>query len=308
MADKKYYWLKLNKDFFDRHEIKIIEAMPNGKEYVLFYIKLMCESVSHDGDLRFSEKIPYTREMLASVTNTGMDVVDGAMDLLQDLGLVEYEDDGTYIMVKVPEMIGSAASNDNAARQQRYRDKQKTAENKDSNAERNACVTERNGTRNACVTERVTNRNESIEYRDKSKSKSIENIGYLNTLGYEEEEGASVSAIPEPGEDFFRQVIDLWNSQECTTNIKDIRPLSKRYDNTKLCIGYHTKDEYLDIIRSLDEQAWFKDRAMKNDLLKYDWFCQPDNFQKVLEGNYKDMRNEKNLEGYEFVDLSEVRI
>lgn len=122
------------------------------------------------------------------------------------------------------------------------------------------------------------------------------------------EEGASVSAIPEPGEDLFRQVIDLWNSQECTTSIKDIRPLSKRYDNTKLCIGYHTKDVYLDIIRSLDEQAWFKDRAMKNDLLKYDWFCQPDNFQKVLEGNYKDMRNEKNLEGYEFVDLSEVRI
>ena len=104
MADKKFYWLKLNKDFFDRHEVKIIESV--SKEYVLFYIKLLCESVSHDGDLRFSEKIPYTREMLASVTNTGMAVVDSAMDLLLDLGLIEYEDDGTYVMTKVPSMIG----------------------------------------------------------------------------------------------------------------------------------------------------------------------------------------------------------
>ncbi len=35
MADKKYYWLKLKKDFFKRHDIKIIESMENGKDYVL---------------------------------------------------------------------------------------------------------------------------------------------------------------------------------------------------------------------------------------------------------------------------------
>ncbi|EKN40099.1 putative phage replisome organizer, partial [Clostridium botulinum CFSAN001627] len=30
---KKYYWLKLQDNFFDREEIKIVENMPNGKEY-----------------------------------------------------------------------------------------------------------------------------------------------------------------------------------------------------------------------------------------------------------------------------------
>ena len=39
MADKKYYWLKLKRDFFKRHDIRIIEEMPNGKEYLLFYNK-----------------------------------------------------------------------------------------------------------------------------------------------------------------------------------------------------------------------------------------------------------------------------
>ena len=55
----KYYWLKLKKDFFKRHDIRILESMPNGEQTVLFYLKLMLESVDHDGELRFSEEIPY---------------------------------------------------------------------------------------------------------------------------------------------------------------------------------------------------------------------------------------------------------
>ena len=58
MAEQKYYWLKLKRDFFKRHDIRIIEAMPNGKDYILFYLKLLCESVDHEGNLRFSEQIP----------------------------------------------------------------------------------------------------------------------------------------------------------------------------------------------------------------------------------------------------------
>ena len=48
MGRGKFYWLKLDKDFFKRHDIKIIESMPNGKDYILFYLKLLCESLDHD--------------------------------------------------------------------------------------------------------------------------------------------------------------------------------------------------------------------------------------------------------------------
>ena len=30
---KTFYWLKLKRDFFKRHDIQIIESMPNGKDY-----------------------------------------------------------------------------------------------------------------------------------------------------------------------------------------------------------------------------------------------------------------------------------
>ena len=121
----KFYWLKLDKDFFKRHDIKIIEAMPNGKDYIIFYMKLLCESISHDGNLRFSENIPYNENMLSIVTGTNPDVVRSAIKVFSELGMMTILDDGTYYMNEVNKMIGSAANNENANRQRRFRERQK---------------------------------------------------------------------------------------------------------------------------------------------------------------------------------------
>ncbi len=125
MTEGRYYWLKLKRDFFKRHDIRIVEDMPNGKEYILFYLKLLCESVDHEGNLRFSDEIPYNDEMLASVTNTNISVVRGAVELFSRLGMMDLMDDGTLFMNGVERMIGSAAGNDNAKRQARFRERQK---------------------------------------------------------------------------------------------------------------------------------------------------------------------------------------
>lgn len=123
--ENKFYWLKLKKDFFKRHDIKIIESMPNGKDYILFYLKLLCESVAHEGNLRFSEQIPYNEEMLSVITNTNVDVVRSAIKIFTELNMMEIMDDGTYFMNEVNKMIGSAVDNDNANRQRRFREKKK---------------------------------------------------------------------------------------------------------------------------------------------------------------------------------------
>ena len=105
--NKRYYWLKLKRDFFRRHDIQIVENMPNGKDYILFYLKLLCESVDHNGNLRFSEQIPYNEHMLATITNTNIDVVRSALQVLEELGMMEVLDDGTYFMNEVQKMLGS---------------------------------------------------------------------------------------------------------------------------------------------------------------------------------------------------------
>ena len=123
MAEKKYYWLKLKRDFFKRHDIRIIEEMPNGKEYLLFYLKLLVESIDHEGALRFSDTIPYNEQMLSVITNTNVDIVRSAMKLFDSLKLVEIKDDDTIYMEEVEKMIGSESWS--ADRVRKYREKQK---------------------------------------------------------------------------------------------------------------------------------------------------------------------------------------
>ena len=104
---KRFYWLKLDKDFFKRHDIRIVEGMPNGKDYILFYLKLLCESTSHEGYLRFSPTIPYNEEMLATVTNTNIDIVRTAIKIFTELNMMKFLDDGTLYLEQVKKMIGS---------------------------------------------------------------------------------------------------------------------------------------------------------------------------------------------------------
>lgn len=105
--DRRYYWLKLKRDFFKRHDIRIIESMPNGKDYILFYLKLLCESVDHEGNLRFSDQIPYNEDMLSTITNTNVDVVRSAIKIFSELDMMTIMDDGTYFMTQVEELVGS---------------------------------------------------------------------------------------------------------------------------------------------------------------------------------------------------------
>ena len=108
LADsKKYYWLKLKRDFFKRHDIRIIEEMPNGKDYILFYLKVLLESIDHEGSLRFSDTIPYNEQMLSVVTHTNVDIVRCAMKLFIELNMMSVCDDQTIYMNEVEKLIGS---------------------------------------------------------------------------------------------------------------------------------------------------------------------------------------------------------
>jgi len=121
IMQKKYYWLKLQRDFFKRHDIRIIEDMPNGKDYILFYMKLLVESISHEGRLRFNETIPYNDSMLATITHTNIDIVRTAVKIFDELDLMSVLDDGTLYMNETEKMVG--AETEWAGKKREYREK-----------------------------------------------------------------------------------------------------------------------------------------------------------------------------------------
>jgi predicted phage replisome organizer len=130
MSEKKYYWLKLPRDFFKRHDIKYIESLPDGHEIVLVYLQLMLESIDHDGELRFSPKIPYSEEMLASVLGIDIEILKTSMKVLKELELVKISKNGTIILEKVKNMVGFET--EWARKKKAYREKLKQGQIEDN--------------------------------------------------------------------------------------------------------------------------------------------------------------------------------
>lgn len=186
MAEGKYFWLKLKRDFFKRHDIQIIEDMDNGKDYILFYLKLLCESVDHEGRLRFSEQVPYNERMLSTITHTNVDIVRSAIDVFVQLGMMEKMDDGTYYMSEVNKMVGSSSQDEHTRestrlRVQAYRERKKIDEVRYSNVtcngeiEKEIDIDKENNISTRSVNERkskATNKFSNI-----SKSESYSDIG-----------------------------------------------------------------------------------------------------------------------------------
>ena len=98
MSDGKYYWLKLKCDFFKRHDIRIIQGMDNGREIVLFYIKLLLESIDHEGALRFSKEKPYTNGKIDGIF-IGISVMD-QIEIRQIVFFASAEHRSAFVPVK----------------------------------------------------------------------------------------------------------------------------------------------------------------------------------------------------------------
>ena len=120
--DKKKYWLKLDKDFLKSPQMRVIKNMKNGRDYIIFYLSLMLESVETVGHLRFTSLVPYDAEMLSAITDTDVDIVRNATKLFCELGMMQIFDDGTIFMTEVPNITGKEC--ESAERVRRYRMRQ----------------------------------------------------------------------------------------------------------------------------------------------------------------------------------------
>lgn len=95
--------------------------MQDGYLYSNILLKLYLRSLKRDGKLMFNDTIPYSAEVLATVTRHSVGTIEKAMDVFQRLGLVEVMDDGAIYMLQIQNFIGKSSTE--AERKKRYRDK-----------------------------------------------------------------------------------------------------------------------------------------------------------------------------------------
>lgn len=155
-SDKRFYWIKLKTDFFNRADIDFLISQKNGCEYALLYIMLCLNTANNNGKLETTIGeviVPYNAEKIArDCKYFSIDTINVGMSLYKRMGLIYEEEDGTLKISKYEEMVGSESGNANAQRQKRFRERQKQLK---------LTVTNSNDNSN-------TENNEDIEYRDKS--------------------------------------------------------------------------------------------------------------------------------------------
>ena len=158
MADKKFYWIKLKTDFFNREDIDFLLSQPNGCQYVVLYQMLCLTTANNDGKLetRIGEVIvPFKAEKVArDCKYFDIDTVNVAMALYRKMGLIYEQEDGTLRISKYEEMVGSESSSTKRVRE--WRNKKKLLQ----------CNTD--------VTQEKDNRDQIIENREEDKDEELE--------------------------------------------------------------------------------------------------------------------------------------
>lgn len=108
--NKKYFYMRLRENFFDSDEMRILESMPDGYLYSNVLLKMYLKSLKGEGRQMFNDLIPYNVQMLATLTGHKIGVVEKALEIFQQLGIVEILDNGTIYMLNIQNFIGKSST------------------------------------------------------------------------------------------------------------------------------------------------------------------------------------------------------
>lgn len=122
MSDnRKYYYLKLKDDFFDTDAMILLENMQDGHLYSNILLKLYLRSLKGEGKLMFNNTIPYNSSALAQVTRHNVGTVEKALEIFEQLELIEVLDNGAIYMSDIQTFIGTSSTEADRKREYRQR-------------------------------------------------------------------------------------------------------------------------------------------------------------------------------------------
>ena len=180
---KRYYWLKLPKNFFEDKAIKRLRQIAGGDTYTIIYLKMLLKSMEDDGKL-FYEGIEDTIcDEIALDINESADDVQVTMNYLEKKGLLVVTDSEVELP-RLTEMVGSETDKAELMRKLRNKEKGNNVTKISNN------VTKALPTVTNCYTEKeIEKSREDIEIDTKKKKKSAKADldGMINSFTENEE-------------------------------------------------------------------------------------------------------------------------
>ncbi|WP_346935345.1 phage replisome organizer N-terminal domain-containing protein [Clostridium sp.] len=266
MSDnKKYYYLKIKEDFYESDDMKLLQSMDNGYLYSDILMKLYLKSLKTDGKLMFKEHIPYNSKMIATITNHNVAIVEKALTTFNELGLIELLDNGAIFMLDIQNFIGRSSTE--ADRKKSYRQR--------INQEKLQLLPEGEDICPDICPQREDKIPPEIELEielEKELDIELDNSISKDIL-------VPKDLVP---------IQETWNSLGLS-QIKSIQGNRLKLLRTRL--KEYGMETILQAIENIKKSSFLKGQNKTSWVIAFDWFIKPNNFPKVLEGNYDDKNN-----------------
>ena len=123
-GQKRYYWLKLQNDFFSRKEIKRLRRIAGGDTLTIIYLKMLCRSLKDNGKLYYDGLDNDFVSELAMDIDEDTENVQITVNYLIRTGLLEQVDEVEYTLKDAESNTGTETAV--AARVRKHRERQKT--------------------------------------------------------------------------------------------------------------------------------------------------------------------------------------
>lgn len=263
MADVK--WIKLSTGLPDNRKIKQIRTLPNGDTIALMWIFLMClaGNSNDDGFVFFTKEIPYTDEMLAEEFKMDINTIRLGLATFEKFGMLEIVND--FICLSAWEKWQSTDKLSELKEYNRIKQRESRARKRLSKA-----VNDMSMTSQPCQDIDI-DKDIDIEL-DKDKEKDNKLIVSKDTIRQTD----------------VRRVIEEWNKLQDVgiAPIRDIKPASKRCQMLKGRIREYGMDDLLKAMDNIRHSDFLRGENKNGWMITFDWFVRPNNFLKVLEGNY----------------------
>jgi hypothetical protein len=264
---KRFYWMKLKESFMTSDTIDFFMSQPNGAQYVVLYQMLCLKTINTGGKLerKIGEVlIPFdiakiTRDMKWFTEDT----VRVAMQLYQQFGLIYRDENGTLVMADHDNLVGSETD---------YAIQKKNQRNMDKPEQQKLPP----GTVDTAVDTCADNVHTEIDIRDKDiRERDKEKDSLTNSEEF----------VCRTGD--VRRVKEAWNALglgQITTITAD----TVRGKSLKARIKQNGVDKVLAAVERVGKSSFLQGQNKRGWIITFDWLVKPNNFLKVLEGQYDD--------------------
>nr|DAO85270.1 MAG TPA: replisome organizer protein [Caudoviricetes sp.] len=267
------YWLRLKKDFFSQPKMRKLRRIAGGDTYTIIYLKMELLSINDEGHLYFEGIEENFVEEIALKIDEDPENVQVTISYLLHQGLLEQEDENTFLLPEVLGCIGSEV--DSAERVRRYRERK---------------ALQCNGEvllGNVSVTASNTEIDRDKEKNNKSNIKSNKDTSKSTVTDEPKEK------IP------YQAILDAYTStckslQRCTI-LSDKR---KSAIKARFASGY-TLEDFETVFKKAENSKFLKGGNDRDWRASFDWLIKDANMAKVLDGNYDDWKGDGTSDGRE---------